>query len=599
MTRIFGGLAAVAALGMLACGGKKNAPAAPPAPAPSPAPAPPPTPPTPPPPQDHAVKPPAPAPVDHPPQLFEPAWKTVGVGQTISFSVAAIDQDLDETAVTVTKMPASAKFDALTQTITWTPTKKDMPEGEFTVGATTGPIEWKDGNVSGKGAVVSNFKIAVVAKKQPAPVAPQQDAPAETLFTIREAARLEQVNKDFPFDVMLAKGAELMRPALGDEAAKKLGAVDKPAVYFKQFLKNLADTHGNPRLDPDDPKFDKAAFGDPKSWRIIAVRPRLDKAFMELRIVYMATKAPEPVFAMFRVRPTIDIPTLPADARAHNNEVFVGIVTKRLFKDGKLDPRWVKDARAHGKAVAGLVHDVLDYAEKDRPTARGAFVALPTEARMGGGSLRNADGTYKSGDGWAWSVQKPMPTSDGTAQAYVNIGIPGFWTDVAAAPSPADATKKIWKPVCAPRFDPDDKSHTAGYEVLCRKALGFVDLPGMKDGKVVTAKLDAVNLFLDHKRGPAIAALALDDGRRDLGEENGMPCSQCHIRNFGVHTYSELGNVDPSAGSGTTSHTIDTLNFQIVPTAQWQAFTLEFMKDQACKASKALPGGGGLECDLK
>jgi len=589
----------LALAGAVSCGGKKETPAAPVPPTPSHdvAEAPPPVPSP-----VHPIDtpaPPAPAKVDRPPELFDPPWKSVGVGQTISFSVAAIDQDLDETAVTVTKMPASASFDAITQTITWTPTKKDMPAGEFTIGATTGPIEWKDGNVSGKGAVVKTFEIAVTAKKQPVPVAPVQDANAETLFTIRQAPRLEQVNKDFPFDVMLTKSVELMRPALTEDQQKKLGPVESKDVYYKQFLKGLAETHKNPRLDPDDPKFDKAAFGDPKSWRIIAVRPRLDKAFMELRIVYQATKAPEPVFAMFRVRPTLDEPTLPPDARQHNNEVFVGMVTKRFFAKGKLDPRWMKDMKGHGKAVAAFVHDVLEYVEKDRPTARGTFVALATEARMGGGSARNADGSYKSGDGWAWSVEKPMPTADGTKQAYVDMPIPGFWTDVTQAPSPADPNKHIWKPVCAPRFDPDDASHAKGYEVLCRKALGFVDLPADKDGKVVTGKLDANNLYVEHKNRWSVEKLALDDGRRDLGEENGMTCAQCHIRTFGVHTYADRGNVDPDAGAPSKNHTIATLNFQIVPTAEWQVFTLEFMKDQACKASKALPDGGGLECELK
>ena len=59
--------------------------------------------------------------IDHPPELELPAWQAVGVGQTISFSTAVIDQDLDETASRVTAMPASARFDALTQTVTWTP----------------------------------------------------------------------------------------------------------------------------------------------------------------------------------------------------------------------------------------------------------------------------------------------------------------------------------------------------------------------------------------------------------------------------------------------------------------------------------------------
>ncbi len=596
MIRRFGWLA-ISLVSLSACGGKKSAPVAP-TPAPPPVHAPGelgPAKPVPP-----APLPPVPAPVtrvDHPPEIFLPAWKTVGVGQTISFSIAAVDPDLDETAGSVTKMPATAKLDPLTQTITWTPTRKDMPAAEFTIGATTGPIQWKDGQVSGTASTVKTFKIAVVAKKQPAPVAPQQDALAETLFTIRQAPRLEQVNKAYPFDAMLAKGAELFRATLADDAQKKLGKIDKAAL-FRSFLQGLAQTQGNPRLDPDDKAFDKAAFGDPKSWRIVAVRPRLDKKFQELRIVYQATRSPEPVFAMFRVRPTLDLPTLPPDAVPHNNQAFTGMVVARLFARGKLDPRWVADARGEGKAVAALVKDVLTHVEKDRPTARGAFVALATEGRMGGGSARNADGSYKSGDGWAWGVEKPMPSADGTTQAYVDIGIPGFWTDAVAAPSPADPAKKIWKPVCAPRFDADAPGHAPGYEILCRKAQGFVDQPDETSGKVTTAKQDATNLFLEHKKIYSVEKLPLDDGRRDLGEENGMTCAQCHIRTFGVHTYADRGNVDPDAGAPTINKKLDTLNFQIIPTAEWQAFTLEFMKDQACKAAKVLPEGNGIECAL-
>ena len=72
--------------------------------------------------------------VDSAPELFAPTWKRVGVGQTIHFSVAAIDQDLDETRVMVTNMPKSATFDAITQTVSFTPTKNDVPRATtFTI----------------------------------------------------------------------------------------------------------------------------------------------------------------------------------------------------------------------------------------------------------------------------------------------------------------------------------------------------------------------------------------------------------------------------------------------------------------------------------
>ena len=174
------------------------------------------------------------------------------------------------------------------------------------------------------------------------------------------------------------------------------------------------------------------------------------------------------------------------------------------------------------------MQELLTY-KGAQPWAQAAFVALPTEARMGGGSKRNDDGSYASGDGWAWSVQKPMVAADGTKQAYVEIGIPGFWTHTVPS---ADGAS--WVPKCAPRFDPDHPKHVDGYQGLCRKALGFVDLPAVVDGKVVGSKIDAINLFVDHKRGPAQEMLALDDGRRDHGEENGMTCAQCHMRTFGM-----------------------------------------------------------------
>src|SRR4051812_378349 len=72
-------------------------------------------------------------PDSHEVEWFAPAWKKVGLGQTISFGTSAIDQDLDETRVDVTRMPFSARFDPITQTVVWTPAIGDMPKAEFEV----------------------------------------------------------------------------------------------------------------------------------------------------------------------------------------------------------------------------------------------------------------------------------------------------------------------------------------------------------------------------------------------------------------------------------------------------------------------------------
>ncbi len=533
------------------------------------------------------VPPPAPT-ADRAPEVFPPAWKQVGIGQRISFSVAAIDQDLDETRVEVTAMPASAKFDPITQTVTWKPTRKDRPAGTFTLTIST---------LGADGAATATrdetWEIAVVKKKQPAPTPERKSAVIETLLTIREPARLAQVNRDWSFDKFLRRAAELQRAQMPPEAQKKLGKLDGKAL-FKSFLASLAQIHGNPRLDPAAREFDKKVFGDPRAWKIVSVRPRIDKKWTELRVVFQAVAAPEPVFAMFRVRPTWDVPTLPAEARAYNNKVFLELVSKHLLDGGKASEAHLGNARKHGKAVAALVNDVLRHDDSaTHPWARAAFLALPTEGRMGGGSRRNDDGSYRSGDGWAWSVMKPMPNAEGTALAYVNVGIPGFWTHTVPSP---DGTAWIGK--CAPKFDPDDPTHAPGYEVLCRKEKGFVDLPDLVDGKVASSKKDAINLFVEHKK-VMVATLALDDGRRDHGEENGMTCAQCHMRNFGVRDYRDAATADPRQGTPKNPNaSLPTLDFQIIPAASWPAFTLAIMMDQECKGAAQIKQFLGVESGL-
>jgi hypothetical protein len=195
---------------------------------------------------------------------------------------------------------------------------------------------------------------------------------------------------------------------------------------------------------------------------------------------------------------------------------------------------------------------------------------------------------------------KPFQTPDGTSQAYVNVIIPGFWTETVPSPD-----GKFWIPRCASKFNPEDPTHEKGWEVLCRKTMGFVDLPDESGDKVKGGRIEANNLYLRHKMKDMLTNdFSLDDGRRDVGEENGMTCSQCHIRNFAMHDYSDPANVDPSKGKpATKNRRIDTLNFQIIPGAKWETFTLEFLKHQECRGKQMydqyLPGKAkGLGCPL-
>jgi hypothetical protein len=523
-----------------------------------------------------------------PPELVPPAITKVGTKQTVSFGVVAIDHDLDVVRVDLVDKPASAKWDPLTLTVTWTPTRKDRPGADFTARIT----ETRDGTSR---TYDHSFHIEVVRKKVALPSAATQNDVVEALLTIHDPARLARANKQWPFDEMLLTSAELFRDALGPDAAANVGKLDKKQLY-RDFVAGMHELHDNPRLDRASKSFDKA-FAKASSWKIVSVRPRLDKKWQEIRVVYQNTRSAEPAFAMFRLRPT-RTGGLPPSAREINNAAFSTLVWDAFFTaKGDLDPKLVSGTKAHGKAVAKLISDVISF-KGGEPYQRGTFIALATGARLGGGSARDADGNYASGDGWAWSAQKPLATSDGSALVYQNIPIKGFWTATATS-----ADGKSWVAKCAPRFDPDDDAHAAGYEVLCRKDSGLVDFPAIVDGKVVSGKKEAQNLYVDHKTDWSIANLALRDPRRDQGEEKGMTCSQCHTRNFGVRDYYDASTIDPGAGTPTAMNkSLATTAFVIVPTDRWSEYTLDFQKDQECRAKRAfstyLKKNTSLSCPL-
>lgn len=524
-------------------------------------------------------------PDSHEPEWFAPAWKKVAVGQTIAFATTVIDQDLDETRVDVTKMPATATFDAITQTVTWTADAKDIPKATFEL-AITQPGRNKK--------LTKTVTINVVKGKAIAePTAPEQTPVIETLLMIRQPERLVAANTEWPLTKMLEVGAQTFKLQMPEAVRARMTDHLDGAQAYRQMLWGLAKAHDNPRMDPSHAAFDKEAFGDPASWKIVTVRPRIDRGWTELRVLYQAMKAKEPVFAMFRVRPVVEyVPAgpRPAEERIANNKTFLGMVAKHLMKDGGPNPAFAKDKAGHGKAVAALITDVMTFDDtKTQPYLHGFMIGIATEARMGGGSSRNPDGSYKSGDGWGWTAMKPFASSGGPIQVYQNVAIPGFWTDVQPSPD-----NKTWVPKCADRY------MVPGFEKLCRKTLGFIDLPAIVDGRVTNGKVDANNMYIEHKMKWSVEKIALEDGRRDLGEENGMTCSQCHIRNFGMHDYSDPANVDPTKGvPKKPNKKLETLNFVIVPQAKWEQFTLDFLKHQECRGKAHLEQFIGAEAAKK
>ena len=106
----------------------------------------------------------------------------------------------------------------------------------------------------------------------------------------------------------------------------------------------------------------------------------MDKKFHELRLVYQAVKAPEPVFAMFRVRVVQDSPTLPPEAKAENNKVMSELFAGAFFDtSAAIDAKLIKDPKAHGKKVLEFVKGVLSH-KGMAPWESAGFLALPTEA---------------------------------------------------------------------------------------------------------------------------------------------------------------------------------------------------------------------------
>jgi hypothetical protein len=191
---------------------------------------------------------------------------------------------------------------------------------------------------------------------------------------------------------------------------------------------------------------------------------------------------------------------------------------------------------------------------------------------------------------------KPVPAADG-ALAYVNIPIQGFWT--RAVPS-RDGTS--WAPVCAPRFDRNDPQRVPSETRLCRPSLGLVDLPTIRNGALESARVDAANLHVEHKQH-ASRYLPLRDPRRDLGEENGMTCSECHTRRFGTRDLYDDAATSPAGGPPRHANkALPTTFFTIVPEAEWSPYLRDFHKQQACATRLALARTIGkraaLPCEL-
>jgi hypothetical protein len=492
---------------------------------------------------------------NQPPEMGEIQFKRVGVGQRIFFGLSVIDEETDDVRVEMTQKPASAKYDEKTLTVDWTPRKTDGRTGQFAVRITEFP---RDGGKPR--TLVKTFSIEIAPKPVPLPVVPPAPLAVETLISITDPERLAASNARWPIISMFDRIASI-------EASKQV----KPdngvqpttgASLFRDTLRNLAALHHNDEINPDSPKFNPQ--WNAENWRLIMVRPRVNKRIFELRLVYRNVVAPEPVYLMPRMRITrLKDPDLDKDdaARQKNNKTFATLFYNAFFDGADLKPFVARDKKTYGETLADFISSVVNYSDKDDPNMQANFAALPHNARLGGDDTLDAKGNYLRGDGWALGVMKVVPVEkNGTkVLAFSNMPIDGFATSVKPTP---DGT--AWRRVPAPAFDPKSASFIVGFDTLVDVG-NFSAIPDDHDGAVKPSQIDASHFALDFKQKQMVAETALRDPRRRLFEERGMTCIQCHVRNFDEGDYLNAGVKNPKEGSPGTTRDIPRLFFVLTP----------------------------------
>ncbi|HEX8144378.1 MAG TPA: hypothetical protein VF553_17385 [Pyrinomonadaceae bacterium] len=472
--------------------------------------------------------------VNRQPELDEIRFKRVGVGQRIFFGLAVIDEESDDVRVELVQKPASAKYNEKTLTVDWTPLPSDGRRGDFAVRLTESPR----GTGKTPRTVLKTFSIAIEPQAVALPVVAPAPLAVETLISITDAERLEAANRQWPVTAMFQRIAEI-------EASKQIKP-DNPvqkttgAALFRDALKNLAALHRNEEIDPDSPRFNRQ--WNAENWRLIMVRPRVNKKIFELRLVYRNVVAAEPVYLMPRMRITRGKdPEILKDNewRQKNNRAFATLFHDAFFDGANLKPFVAGDKRKYGEALSDFITRVVTYADASDPRMQANFAALPHNARLGGDDTLDAQGRYVSGNGWALGVMKVVAVERGGRRelAFNNEVIDGFATSIKAPDG------KAYKPVPAPAFVPGTASYVKDFDKLI-DVLGFAAIPEEHDGRGQT--IDASSTSRPFKERFMVEETPLRDPRRRLMEERGMTCIQCHVRNFDEGDYLDTSVSNPA-----------------------------------------------------
>jgi hypothetical protein len=498
--------------------------------------------------------------VNQQPEMAPVRFTRVGVGQRISFGLSVIDEESDDVRVELTQKPASATYHEKSLTVDWTPRATDGRVGQFVVRITEFP---RDGSQQSR-TLLKTFNIAI----EPQPVALPEVAPAplvvETLISITDPERLISANAQWPITAMFDRIAFI-------EASKQIKpesnfAPSNGANLFHDALKNLAALHHNEEIDPDSPRFNRQ--WNAENWRLVMVRPRLNKKVFELRLVYRNVVAAEPVYLMPRMRIVRAKDFFMAqnkEVRLKNNERFARLFHETFFDGPNLKPFVARDKRTYGEALASFITKVVTYSDPTDPMMQANFAALPHNARLGGDDHLDAKGRYLTGNGWALGVMKVVPIErPGMRRAlgFANLPIDGFTTSIR--PNPAN---DAYVPFPAPRFNPKSSSFVPGWDKLIdADDLSNVAIPEEHDGPPVASDIDASSISRPFKERYMVEETSLRDPRRRLFEERGMTCIQCHVRNFDEGDYLDRAVSDPKQGNRfTMTRDIPRLFFVLTP----------------------------------
>lgn len=499
--------------------------------------------------------------VNRQPELGDIRFKRVGVGQRIFFGLAVIDEESDDVRVEMVQKPASALYNEKTLTVDWTPRASDGKRGDFAVRLTEYPRE------AGRAqrTVLKTFSIAIEPHAVALPTVPPAPLPVETLISITDPDRLAASNNKWPITAMFQRISEI-------EASKQIkpdNQIQKTsgAALFRDALKNLAILHHNEEIDPDSPRFNRQ--WNAENWRLIMVRPRVNKKIFELRLVYRNTVAAEPVYLMPRMRITRGRdPDILKDNewRQKNNRAYATLLHDAFFDGPNLKPFVANDKQRYGEALAGFITQVVTYNDASDPRMQANFAALPHNARLGGDDMLDAQGRYQRGNGWALGVMKVIPVErqGSKALAFNNEVIDGFATSIKAPDG------KAYKAVPAPAFVPGSPSYVKDFDKLI-DGLGFAAIPDEHDGH--GSIIDASSVSRPYKERFMVEETSLRDPRRRLMEERGMTCIQCHVRNFDEGNYLDTKVSNPAQLAGMTpTRDIPRLFFVLTPDEERSEF---------------------------